>query len=96
MSSATVSFQRRARLRWSAGRRVRITGTPEARAARYRAWRSASVMALSPMALAGMDPLRSVTSRNPCHTESGSGAVFEPPAVIAGLDDVTMVGEAVE
>ena len=45
VSSATVSCQRRARLRWSAGRRVRMTGSPAARAARWRAWRSASVMA---------------------------------------------------
>jgi hypothetical protein len=33
-SSATASFQRRTRLRWSAARRVRITGLPDVRAAR--------------------------------------------------------------
>src|ERR1700689_3203203 len=49
-------------------------------------------MALSPMALAGMDPLRSVTSRKP----GSGGAVFEPPAVVAGLDDVAMMGQTVE
>src|SRR4029077_17893912 len=36
--------------------------------------------------------LRSVTSRNPRH----SGAVLEAPAVVAGLDDVAMMGEAIE
>ncbi len=35
--------------RRSIGRRMRIAGAPAARAARWRAWRSASVMALSPM-----------------------------------------------
>ena len=49
-------------------RRVRMTGTPAERAARHRAWRSASVMGFSPIGLRGMAPLRSVTSRNPCHT----------------------------
>src|SRR5664279_2427085 len=42
-----------------------MIGTPAADAARWRAWRSASVMGLSPIDLRGMVPLRSVTSRNP-------------------------------
>src|ERR1700760_2596138 len=53
-------------------------------------------MALSPIGLAGMDPLRSVTSRNLGHAESGSGAVLEAPALVAGLDDVAMMCQAVE
>ena len=70
VSSATASCQRRARLWWvglvrvSVGARVPTTGVPAARVARWRAWRSASVMALSPIDLRGMVPLRSVTSRN--------------------------------
>jgi hypothetical protein len=27
---------------------------------------------------------------------SGSGAVFEAPAIVAGLDDVAMMGEAIQ
>ena len=50
------------------GRRMRTTGAPAANAARWRAWRSASVMGLSPIDLRGMVPLRSVTSRNPERT----------------------------
>ena len=37
-------------------------------------------------------PLRSVTSRNP----GRSGAVLETPAVIAGLNDIAVVGEFIE
>ena len=45
-----------------------VTGAAAARAARWRAWRSASVIGLSPIDLRGMVPLRSVTSRNPQRT----------------------------
>ena len=53
-------------------------------------------MALSPMAWQAWihsEALRHGTliTREPC-----SGAVFEPPAVIAGLDDVAMMGQTVE
>jgi hypothetical protein len=64
VSSATASCQRRARPRRSVGRRERMTGAAEARAAGWRARRSASVIGLSPIDLPGMVPLRSVTSRN--------------------------------
>jgi hypothetical protein len=62
-STASASFQRRIRGRRSAGRRVRITGRPAARAARCRACRSASVMAVLPVDGRGMvsTPNRYVT-----------------------------------
>jgi hypothetical protein len=53
-STATASYQRRARLRRSAARRYWITGRAAARAARCRACRSALVMGLSPRGLGGM------------------------------------------
>jgi hypothetical protein len=53
-------------------------------------------MALSLMALAGMDPLRTVTSRNLTQAAHGSGTIFQPPAVVAGLDNVAMTRQAVE
>ena len=37
-----------------AGERMRLAGLPAARAARWRAWRSASVIGLSPIGLRGM------------------------------------------
>src|SRR6516164_4618665 len=49
-------------------------------------------MAVSPIDLRGMFPLRSVTSRNP----GRSRAVLEAPAIVAGLDDVAMMRETVE
>jgi hypothetical protein len=70
ISMATVSCQRQARLRWLAGRRVRTTGAPAARAARSRAWRSVMVYRQS------IDevwvPLRNVTSRNGGQAETAS------------------------
>src|SRR5208337_3501095 len=45
--------------------------------------------------LARHGPLRSVTSRNHGHRQR-SGAVLEAPAFVAGLDDVAVVGQAVE
>jgi hypothetical protein len=53
-------------------------------------------MAVSPIGLRGMFPTpnRYVTIRG--DGEDGSIAVLEAPAVIAGLDDVAMMGEAIE
>src|SRR5271170_1028541 len=45
--------------------------------------------------VAWQGPLRSVTSRNPGHGQR-SGAVLEAPALVAGLNDVAVVGETVE
>src|SRR5712691_4932589 len=73
-----------------------MAGRPAARAARWRACRSASVIGLAPMVLRGMvcsEALRHGTGRAGC---GGSGAVLEAPALVAGLEDVAVVGEAVE
>src|SRR5208283_4076875 len=54
-------------------------------------------MAFSPIGLRGMGPLPIVTSRNPVGAgQLSSGAVLEAPAFVAGLDDVAVMGEAVE
>src|SRR5277367_1088631 len=52
-------------------------------------------MALSPIGLRGMGTIPIVTLRYPV-VRSGSGAVLEAPAVVAGLDDVAMMGQAIE
>jgi hypothetical protein len=53
-------------------------------------------MAVSPIGLRGMasTPKRNVTIR--WASEGASIAVLEAPAVIAGLDDVAMMGQAIE
>ncbi len=89
-NSATASCQHRARLRWSVGRRVRITGVSAVRAARYRAWRSASVMALLPIDLRSMIPLPIVMSRNDVQAKRPGpgprpGPLFGALAADAGL-----------
>src|ERR1700719_406721 len=75
---------------------MRTTGTPVARAARYRAWRSASVMAVSPIGLRGMasTPNRYVTIHEA--GEDASVTVLEAPTVVAGLNDVAMMRQAIQ
>jgi len=58
--------------------------------------RSASVMAVSPIGLRGMvsTPKRYVTIRGA--GEDASIAVLEAPTVVAGLDDVAMMRQAIQ
>src|SRR6202007_2366567 len=87
--------QRRARLRRSVTGREWITGRDAARAARWRACRSALVSGLSPRALRGMahsEALRNGTRMDFGRDRARSGAMSEAPAFVAGLDDLAVGG----
>ena len=74
VNSVTASRQRWMRLRRSVGGRMWMAGLPAVWAARWRAWRSASVIGLSPIGLRGM--LHSNENPKPCRGTKDSDKII--------------------